>query len=147
MLEISECIDGINCINVYSKGYTEIGRFYSNFSHTEINCVDGIFSSIEAYWYWLLSGGKSPKDTYGNNAKKIGKTYEAVDTINQEKIKEAIDIKLRNNLKFIIDNDNFSLPLMHYYDYGNKKVDGGYRWIIEHIESRREILKNYKIKK
>jgi len=136
-------IDGVYHINVYSKGQTKIGRFYSNFSKTPIYLQDGLFYSIEAYWYWLITDGKSPKDTFGYDAKGKGKRFDRIKNIDEDKIKKAIDIKLKNNLGFIYENDNFDLPLEHYYLYGDKRVEGGYEWIIEHLELRRKQLKEY----
>lgn len=46
--------DGIDHINIYSKGRTALGRFLSNFAQAEIETEDGEFASIEGYWYWLL---------------------------------------------------------------------------------------------
>lgn len=143
MGDLKKFIDGVNCINVYSQGYTEIGRFYSNFAHTPFLCEDGYFSSIEAYWYWIKTNGLSPRNTYGQSAKREGKRYASVNNIDEEKIKKAIDIKIKNNIKLIKEKLSFSLPLTHYYDYGNKRVDGGYLWIIEHLEKRREQLNIY----
>lgn len=142
-MDINKCIDGVNCINVYSKAFTPIGVFYSNFSHTPFVCEDGEFASIEAYWYWIKTDGKSPRNTYGYDAKIKGKSFPSVNDIVQDKIRRAIDIKLKNNLQLIYSQDDFSLPLVHYYDYGNKRVEGGHEWIIEHIEVRREQLYNY----
>lgn len=45
--------DGIDHINVYSKGKTALGRFLSNFAETDLETKDGHFASVEAYWYWL----------------------------------------------------------------------------------------------
>jgi len=45
--------DGIDHINLYSRGHTELGQYLSNFAYTPIQTEDGRFNSIEAYWYWL----------------------------------------------------------------------------------------------
>lgn len=45
--------DGIDHINVYSKGKTALGRFLSNFAQVDLETKNGNFSSVEAYWYWL----------------------------------------------------------------------------------------------
>ena len=39
---------------------------------------------------------------------------------------------------------NSNLPLTHYYVYGDKQVNAGYEWIVEHIELRRKQLKEWK---
>lgn len=46
--------DGIDHINIYSKAKTALGLFLSNFAQCDLETEDGEFSSIEAYWYWLL---------------------------------------------------------------------------------------------
>jgi hypothetical protein len=46
--------DGIEHINIYSKGRTALGIFLSNFTQCDLETEDGEFSSIEGYWYWLL---------------------------------------------------------------------------------------------
>lgn len=147
MSQLSKYIDGINCINVYSKSYTPIGRFYSNFAFSPFTCEDGFFDSIEAYWYWIRTDGLSPRNTHGNDAKQKGKLFRMVNQIDEDKIRKAIDIKLKSNLNFIRENENFELSLVHYYDYGDRRVDGGYSWILEHLEMRREQLNTYFIKK
>lgn len=59
--------DGIDHINIYSKGETELGRLLSNFAHTPY-VVDWMppggykrFASVEAQWYWMLAIGYTPK--------------------------------------------------------------------------------------
>lgn len=101
------------------------------------------FNSIEAYWYWILTDGKSPKNTHGFESKQKGKLFPEVNEIDEDKIRKAIDIKLKSNLQFIKDNDNFELPLEHYYVYGDKQVDAGYKWLLVHLEMRRKQLKEY----
>jgi len=60
--------DGIDHINVYSKAKTDLGKFLSNFTYAKIKTQDGIFSSIEGYWYWLLSSDHPKHDCYECNA-------------------------------------------------------------------------------
>jgi hypothetical protein len=45
--------DGINHINIYSKGKTELGRLLTNFARTPIETPFGHFESGEGYWFWL----------------------------------------------------------------------------------------------
>ena len=139
--------DGLHHINIYSQGKTEIGRFYSNFAFTPIKLDEGIFNSIEAYWYWLVTGGKSPKNTHGWSAKSKGKAYPRVADISEDKIKKAIDTKMRTYLKFIIQNDDFKLPVYHYYVYQDIVKDPGYYWITDHTAMRRQQIKEWLEKK
>jgi hypothetical protein len=139
--------DGVTHINVYSQGETHLGRWLSNFTKSPITIPgEGDFISIEGYWFWLLTEDERFRALHGFQAKRLGKILKAghkfVDDF-ENKIKKAIDIKLKSNLnlcKILCDSD---LPLCHYYVYGDKKIDAGYEWIIEHIEERRKLLREY----
>jgi hypothetical protein len=51
--------DGIDHINIYSRGKTEVGRQLSNFAHTPFTHKDyGYFNSVEGLWYYLITGCK-----------------------------------------------------------------------------------------
>lgn len=43
--------DGIDHINVYSGGATELGRLLTNFAHTPFENEYGKFESVEGFWY------------------------------------------------------------------------------------------------
>jgi len=140
-----EGIDGETHINIYSKGKTEIGRWLSNFSYSPIQTEHGWFNSIEGYWYWQTTLNDHLRECHGFAAKKLGKESEKVLEVSpevfQDKIKKAIDLKLKLRPKDIAD---INLPLAHYYDYGGKKVEKPeYNWITEHIETRIKQLKEY----
>lgn len=137
---IIEGEDGITHINVYSKGVTEMGRWLSNFSYCPIEIDGVVFNSVEAYWYFLLSGDISIKDLYGWEAKSAGQKLTKLNEIDQDKIKEALDIKIKKRSREISE---INLPICHYYQYGGKKVDAGYEWIIEHLEKRVKQLKEH----
>ncbi len=147
---ILEGVDGIDHINVYSKGKTELGKWLSNFSYAEF-CVDNLaFKSVEGYWYFLLTDCKEYNLCYlhGFEAKQYGKRfaskkYDDNDNVFKDKIKKAIDEKIKSNRQMMLALSNSTLPLCHYYDYSGKKVDAGYDWIVEHIEHRRKQLKKY----
>lgn len=147
-------VDGVDHINIYSRGRTELGRLLSNFARTPFECVDGRFESIEGYWYWLKLWAHPDREIlrnlYGFEAKKIGK--ELSDDVGafaeanienfEHKIKLAIEIKIKAHHhigKMLMES---SLPLEHYYVYADKKVDAGYKWIIHHIEELRTSLKS-----
>lgn len=51
--KITPTTDGVNHINVYSRGVTEIGRVLSNFEPCEIETNHGTFASLEGYYHWL----------------------------------------------------------------------------------------------
>ena len=145
---IIEGEDGVTHINVYSKGKTSLGRWLSNFYHSPIVLEDdGRFDSIEGYWYWITVRDDRLRNVAGFNAKKLGKelTEESSKDCEgfEDKIKKALDVKMKTYLdksKELCDSD---LPLCHYYEYSEKRLDAGYEWIIEHIEYRRQMLNEY----
>lgn len=125
----------------------------SNFTKWSINTKDGMFNSVEGYWYWLGIEDCKEKEVlrklYGYNAKKIGnelkKTFSPrFDEDFEKKIKNAIWQKFKNNAH-LLTKDLQSLPFEHYYNFGGKIVDvkEKYLWMIEGIER----MRNYIIEK
>lgn len=138
-------LDGVDHINVYSKGQTSLGRFLTNFSYSPITTEDGPFSSIEGYWYWLGTN-HTRKDklrtAYGFKAKQLGRELGALDWQDGEdfkrKILAAIETKLTTNPEILSQLQNTTVPLLHYYNYGGKVVepkDG--KWILDYLNSYR----------
>lgn len=135
--------DGVDHINVYSKGETELGRFLSNFARAPIKTIDGPFESIEGYWYWLgcvHPNKDSLRKAYGFNAKSLGRDLGCSDWIDGEdfknKIKAAIQIKLESNPVYLKELKNLKLPLKHYYVYKGKRVFAPKAdWIIKFLET------------
>ena len=144
----NEFKDGANHINVYSKGETELGRWLSNFAHTPIDVPgDGLFESVEGYWYWLKHKDDRLRRLYGWEAKKFGNELSKQQTNiieNHEefrtKICTAIDIKLDSDQRMRQIFIKSILPLEHYYVFGGVKKDAGYKWILEYLEKRRREL-------
>lgn len=143
--------DGVNHINVYSKGLTKLGRGLSNFASIPFDHpVDGRCASVEGYWYFLKTGRLYPhlKELSGVSAKKEGKKYPSIelsDFIIQ--IKQAITCKILQNEKLREDVKASTLPFVHYYVYygahGDFKVIpvGGDQWMMEHLEAIRADLR------
>lgn len=142
---MDELEDGITHVNVYSRGFTELGRFLSNFTQHPVKTEDGPFESIEGYWYWLSCKDDALRTMYGFQAKKYGRSVGAVDWMGDEdfkrKICEAIKYKILNSdmIGPFLDNE---LPLKHYYVYSGRIVEPKEgKWIIEYIEKlRKDIL-------
>lgn len=138
--------DGVNHINVYSKGRTALGRFLSNFANSPIETEDGHFSSIEGYWYWLGTHDDHLRSLYGYRAKAYGRKLHSKHRLDkslfEDKIKKAITIKITNNDKFKELFANSSLKFEHYYVFGGKVIDAGYKWILEHLTKLREEVKS-----
>lgn len=141
--------DGETHINIYSQGKTAIGRWLSNFTHEPINIEgDGYFPSIESYWYFLRTGGDERfHKVSGFNAKKLGKELQddhtPIDDTFIEKIKHALDLKIKVDKTKMREFAASTLPFCHYYVFGGAKKDAGYEWILEHFELRRKQLKEY----
>ncbi len=139
--------DGIDHINLYSKGKTELGRFLSNFTKSPIDLPEGTFASIEGYWYWLATDHPDKdklRTLYGYQAKKVGRELGAPDWIDTEefrqKIKHAIVLKLLANEKYHTQLVNTTVPFTHYYVYGDKVVDvPKAKWMLDFLEQLRTI--------
>ena len=143
--------DGIDHINVYSQGQTELGRLLSNFAHTPFTCSDGKFESVEGYWYWLLS--KHPerdrlRSLHGFMAKQVGRELitdrSETDSNHQgfhEKIYNAYAAKLASNPRVKELLKASELPFKHYYVYSGKVVPvEQYDWLMTYWESLRSDL-------
>lgn len=163
--------DGITHINVYSKGKTKLGQLLSNFAHTPFEHPEyGHFSSVEAFWYWymfyLTTGEHYEKlrGLYGYASKKAGLEIRAslknmknpvtegslVMNEDQQKrfrieIKKALLLKIEQNEEVRTFLRDSTLPLIHYYAYGN---ENGYKitypfefkWITDYLETIRLYL-------
>lgn len=145
-------IDGINHINVYSKGKTKLGKWLSNFTNAPISLPEGQFDSIEGYWYYLLTNDERLKSLSGFEAKKLGQHLVSKESSSKDqefidKIKFALDVKLKTYREYARLLGKSILPLCHYYIYNDKKFDGGSDWIIQHLEERRKLLKEHYRKK
>jgi hypothetical protein len=147
-------LDGINHINIYSKGQTELGRWLSNFTFHPIKIDDIVFKSIETYWYYLLTNDSKILNTFGYKSKELGKqimkdknlpSYFDFNSVKKEefelKIKNALDTKLKSNKDRLISFGRETLPFAHYYVYGGRKFNAGHDWIIQHLEKRRQFLR------
>lgn len=139
-------IDGKDHINIYSKGKTELGRFLSNFSLSPINLKnDGYFKTIEGYWHWLEIKDSRFRNLCGYDAKQLSKKLEKNKNVEnfEEKIKEAIDVKLKQHPDFLHLLGKSTLPLCHYYYFNGFKKDVKHNWLVKHLEDRRNKMKKY----
>lgn len=126
--------DGITHLNIYSKAETELGRLFSNFAYCPIETEDGHFDSIEGYWGWLSISEENPerenfRTLSGIAAKKLKTSlYNAGDPGRTEpdferKIEAAVHLKFQTEKvrKMMEKYRNLlSLPICHYYYYGEK---------------------------
>lgn len=134
--------DGVNHINVYSKGKTELGRLLTNFADTPFkHPVHGWFRTVEGFWYWLKTGKQYEdlRNMEGWEAKMLGRKWPAVEVENFDNtIKTAIRAKLIHNphiLRLLLDNE---LPLAHYYVVRGSIKQAGYEWINEYYMEVRD---------
>ena len=142
--------DGVDHINIYSKGETELGRFLSNFSGHKVITNDGEFASIEGYWYWLNAQGSQRevlRKAAGWEAKKIGRELRAADwgkdNLFKMKIAHAMLSKLILHPEIFKLFQESTLPFRHYYVYGgkiNEPREG--RWIVNLWEYLRKMAKD-----
>lgn len=143
--------DGITHINVYSKSNTLLGRFLSNFYRSEINTLLGKFQSIEGLIYYMGSFDDKLRTLSGHQAKDAGRLADRnirlPDDIFKKIIKDAMWKKLASNPPMLKILKNSTLPLTHYYVYGNKIIYvTNWDWIIGEWEQIRKDLQNGKIR-
>jgi hypothetical protein len=144
-------IDGLNHVNVYSKGNTVLGRLLSNFAETQVVLGINTFASVESWWYWIKMNNINAASMFplftdeqmaevmtipGNGAKsyfrKLYKDDSASFSPNKEQFKEICRAKLEqhpNVTELLLKND---LPLRHYYVMFEKVIEiGDYLWTLD----------------
>lgn len=145
--------DGIDHINIYSKAKTNLGKFLSNFTRVEVETEDGLFMSVEGYWYWLSCKDDHLRTLSGFEAKRYGRGIKANDWCDDEEFKRKICGAIKNKVLNSQLKKMFAktyLPLKHYYSYGGKIVEPQEgKWILEYLEElrkelKRDILKEHK---
>lgn len=110
--------DGITHINVGSQAKTELGKMLSNPYRSKFTLKeDGEFYSIEAYWYYLLTGSKyeelrtmsdfNAKQYAANLPKRSVKLF-------AQRVSDAIDAKIDQNFKLRCLLRNNELILEQY---------------------------------
>lgn len=155
-MDINPENDGIDHINIYSKGMTNLGRDLTNFSPIGFKHPEyGKFNSVEGFWYWLSCNDHPRRDDlkvkYGYKAKQLGK--EILNLVGRrsvgsytDKILNAITYKILQNNDLLEALKESVLPLQHYYVYGTapnfKVVTPGYEFITDHISFVRDNLQN-----
>lgn len=139
--------DGIDHINVWTKGKTALGRLLTNLALTPFtHPVYGRFASVEAFWYWCGSGMQHDhlRTLYGHSAKSAGMRLEFVfrpEDEFQELMREAIRCKIEQNLELRAAFVASTLPFDHYFVYpGNIVKKEKHRWQMDWLEElRREM--------
>ena len=92
--------DGIDHINIYSKGKTLIGRQLSNFAEIPFDHPKhGKFMSVEGYWYWLSCKDDILRKLSGFKAKEYGREIGANDWCDNLEFKENIKLAIKSKLE------------------------------------------------
>ncbi len=115
--------DGIDHINIFSRGKTELGRILSNFAETPFS-YDGIdYNSVEGALFYYRTGDKRFINLYGSEAKILGESLKAARKEKPELIRKWLWAKLNFNPGIKEKLLNNFLPFSHYYIFGNKKIN------------------------
>ncbi|CAL9980315.1 hypothetical protein VPHK469_0053 [Vibrio phage K469] len=163
-------LDGVDHINIYSQGKTELGRMLSNFYRHpfEFTCGDynhlGAFHSIEGLWYWiqLYNPTLSPdsehnrrvnvlRGLWGSHAKEKGRELRrtligyAPEPMHERDFRHVIGAAM---VEKVATNDMIArlmhestLPFTHYYVYNGKIVETDSEWILKEWERMRSLIK------
>lgn len=145
-------MDGVDWINIYSKGETKLGRDLSNFAALSVETLDGSFASLEGYWYYLsispsLAARERLRYTVGHEAKSLGRELRGTDyeanPIFKLKIVHAMVGKLILHPALFAAFKDSSLPFRHYYVYGGQEVEPkSGQWIVPIWEMLRALIKS-----
>lgn len=117
--------DGINHINVFSRGKTWLGRQLSNFAHAPFtHPLYGPFASVEGFWYWLGCEDDNLRELVGGAAKKYGRSVERPIQRGdfETQILMAVHQKLIENPDIRQALLESTLPLRHYYVFGDRVI-------------------------
>lgn len=120
-MTIDPAKDGIDHINVYSRGRTALGRALSNFSPIGFELPGyGRFKSVEGFWYYIKTGMQHEelRLLYGLQAKQLGKSLEVkqlAPCVFEGLIARAIEAKIEQHPDLLTAVCENKLPYRHYY--------------------------------
>lgn len=145
--------DGIDFINVYSRGNTKLGRFLSNMYYAPIDTPYGRFDTIEGYWHYLALPDNCPDKEQlmtvdGFHARKIGQALrEQYGTVERDDFETLISAALLEKLSSHTDDwveeygKTDKLPLEHYYATDNERAIellNKYKWMFDIVDTYME---------
>lgn len=121
--DMDDPIDGVDVINIYSRGVTALGRGLSHMSYFKFEIPNiGPFPSMEHYWYWCKTGkcyGEFRQNISPWEAKRIGRTKPIV---HNENFMDDIVLgelwRLKCNPKLADAFFESELPFTHYFTLG-----------------------------
>lgn len=126
-------MDGVDHINVYSKGQTVLGRRLSNFACAPFELDSKRFASVEAWWYWRQLPRDDPglRALYGWQAKSFGGSMihncRKPDPTPDELIR-VYRAKLDAHPALLAEVKASTLPFDYYYVYNGVRRDTPHRW-------------------
>lgn len=146
-------VDGVDHINVYSKGKTLTGRWLSHFTFSPfVHPRFGRFFSVEGFWYWRrLAHEPSPEREklrllFGWKAKQLGRELGGSEDFDSPEFRrdivEAEIAKIQAHPAQAATFASTTLPLVHYYEYPSGRVIGSAQWVIAELEKIRHGLAN-----
>jgi hypothetical protein len=127
--DLSSLQDGVNCINIFSRGETELGRQLSNFAHLPFEFEGEKFQSVEGWYYWY-SCGQEPilKFLHGSEAKRVGESLQKEKEIGSELLKKIFYAKLNTYSDLKEKVKSSFLPFVHYYVMHGKRILPSSHW-------------------
>lgn len=142
-------MDGVDHVNIYSGGKTEVGRWMSNFTRESIEIDGKAFASIEGYWFWLACYDDRLCDLSGFAAKKLGKElsprkvyHEDEQVLFHDKIKVALALKCAKRPDMVEQIKNIKVPLTHYYVMRGQVRLAGFEWLVNFWEGIQGLKNN-----
>lgn len=139
--------DGINCINIYSKGMTPLGKSLSNWSECNITISLGKFRTLEGLIFYLGSFDEKFRKMSGAEAKaakeKLTRNIKLPEDIFKRFVIEAMWAKVNGDKDLKQAIKESALPFVHYYNYsGKKQFVPNWDWQIQEWEKIRQQLKD-----
>lgn len=139
--------DGIDHINVYSRGTTALGRNLSNFADCNIeHPYHGYFRTLEGLWYFMKTGFETDefRVVKGHTAREMGKrTHSELYPLFSKMFKLGMIEKIDSNPRLKADLIRCDLPLQHYYVYGGKVFNQHrHQWQLDYWTLLRSTLIN-----
>jgi hypothetical protein len=154
-MQVNPKLDGVEHINIWAKGATFLGKFLAPRTLCELNMPEGRFLCVSAYWYHLTSKEDSrlshvngwETELLATQLSPLPKKQQLPPTELQAKLKKALDQKIKWSGYWQEEFTESTLTFMYYHiDPEGNVVDESrkYRWMLNHLESRRTLLQQRK---
>lgn len=141
-------LDGVEYINIYLHGKTELGQMLAHFYKSPfLHPYFGSFNSMEGFWHYIKTQEKDDRLRVmtGPEARKLGKT------LTRHYIKNFHDVITAANFYKIEQNEKLkklfvesTLPFDYYYLFGPGQVlvrPTGGEWLLESFTKIRTMMK------